>query len=145
MAKMANFDCFSGVAERRGSKLEMLMNYLLHITRYEDWTRAVGEGVYRPDSLREEGFIHCSTRSQIIGVANRAFGSEQGLVLLCIDGDLLEAEVRYEDCYDSGQQFPHIYGPLPVGAVVRVLPFSPGADGRFALPRALATDAAEEM
>jgi uncharacterized protein (DUF952 family) len=42
--------------------------------------------------------------------------------------------VVYEDCYDSGQAFPHIYGPLNVDAVVNVVDFPPGKDGFFSLP-----------
>lgn len=114
------------------------MNLILHITPYKNWVKAVEAGAYRTDSLHREGFIHCSTRNQVIGVANSAFHGEHGLVLLCIDADEVEAEIRYEDCYDTGKKFPHIYGPLNISAVVQVVPFIPDTDGKFALPQALA-------
>lgn len=113
------------------------MKLILHITPYKAWVKAVEKGVYEPESLQREGFIHCSTRKQVIGVANSAFHGEHGLVLLCIDEDEVEAEIRYEDCYETGQDFPHIYGPLDVSAVVQVLPLIPDADGKFSLPEAL--------
>lgn len=113
------------------------MNLILHITTYKAWVNAVEKGTYKPDSLQREGFIHCSTRKQVVGVANSAFHGEHGLVLLCIDSDLVEPKIVYEDCYDTGQKFPHIYGPLDIEAVVQVLPFIPDGDGKFSLPAAL--------
>jgi uncharacterized protein (DUF952 family) len=42
--------------------------------------------------------------------------------------------VRWEVPADSVQLFPHIYGPVPVSAVVAVLPISRHSDGRIAMP-----------
>lgn len=114
------------------------MDLILHITTYKDWVKAMAAGRYEPTSLDREGFIHCSTRSQLIGVANSVFHGEHGLVILCIDADQVQAEIRYEDCYETGIEFPHIYGPLSAEAVVQVLPLTPDSDGKFALPAALA-------
>lgn len=113
------------------------MNLLLHITTYKAWVEAMQSDLYRPESLNREGFIHCSTREQVIGVANSAFHGEHGLVLLCIDADLVQAEIRFEDCYETGKKFPHIYGPLDPDAVLQVLPLLPDTDGKFSLPAAL--------
>lgn len=116
------------------------MNLILHITTYKAWVGAMEAGRYETDSLHREGFIHCSTRSQVIGVANSTFHGEHGLVLLCIDADAVEAEIRYEDCYETGQKFPHIYGPLDTEAVTQVLPLIPDTDGKFTLPKGLARE-----
>lgn len=110
------------------------MNLILHITPKIDWETAVPTGEYRADSLDREGFIHCSTVAQVLLPANALYHGREGLVLLCIDADRVEATVVYEDCYQSGQAFPHIYGPLNVDAVVKVVDFPPGADGSFSLP-----------
>ena len=116
------------------------MSLLVHIARYEDWKKARETGEYRTPSLEQEGFIHCSTPFQVVGVANTMFHGEKGLVLLCLDPARLEAEVRYEDCYQTGQSFPHLYGPLNLDAVVDVLDFRPDSDGKFALPEVLTGD-----
>ncbi len=55
-------------------------------------------------------------------------------MLLVIDPTRLEAELVYEDLYESGIIFPHIYGPLNLDAVVNVLPFPARPDGTFELP-----------
>lgn len=36
--------------------------------------------------------------------------------------------------HDAGVEYPYGYGPIPVGAVVTVFPFSPDEDGNFSLP-----------
>ena len=110
------------------------MPALLHIAHREIWVTAVRNGKYRPVSLVEEGFIHCSLPDQVVPVANAMYRGQQDLVLLVIDPIRVPAEIRFEDCYQSGQEFPHIYGPLPVAAVDQVLAFEPDSDGRFTLP-----------
>lgn len=87
---------------------------------------------YRHASLNTEGFIHCSTPSQLIGVANTFFKGQQGLVLLCIESERLQAELRYEEV--DSQQFPHVYGEINLDAVRQVLDFEPNAVGEFELP-----------
>lgn len=110
---------------------------ILHITTPEAWATAVAHGRYIPDSLQHEGFIHCSTLAQTAGTANKHYAGAAGLQLLCIDPQRLSAPLVYEDSYGSGQEFPHIYGPLNLDAVTRVLPFPPQADGTFILPQSL--------
>ncbi len=108
---------------------------ILHIARREEWEAAHASGDYRADTLMTEGFIHCSTPAQVLGPANEMFRGQAGLLLLVIDPARLAAELVYEDCYETGQAFPHIYGPLNLDAVVRAVPFPPNGDGRFSLPR----------
>jgi uncharacterized protein (DUF952 family) len=107
---------------------------ILHITGRADWENAQALGVYRLDTLASEGFIHCSTLEQVLGPANDLYRGRNDLVLLVIDPGRLTARLVYEDCYETGQPFPHIYGPLNLDAVTRVVPFPPLADGTFELP-----------
>lgn len=110
------------------------MSKLLHIARRENWAAAVRKGDYRPESLVDEGFIHCSLPEQVVSVADAMYRGQPDLVLLVIDPDRVPAEIRFEDCYQSGQEFPHIYGPLPVAAVDQVVAFESDPEGRFSLP-----------
>ena len=107
---------------------------ILHIAQECSWLTAVAGGLYRADSLATEGFIHCSTPEQVLGPANERYHGQEGLVLLCIDREKVAAPIVYEDCYESGQAFPHIYGPLNIEAVTTIIAFPPQEDGRFALP-----------
>ena len=112
---------------------------ILHITPREAWETSVPGGYYKPSSLDSEGFIHCSTVEQTVDTANQFYPNQQGLVLLCIDENKLESKVKFEGPACANDQrtsllFPHIYGPLNVSAVVRVVKFTPNADGKFELP-----------
>jgi uncharacterized protein (DUF952 family) len=111
------------------------MAIIFHITTREAWERAKPEGSYRPEGFATEGFIHCSAREQVVRVADERFRGQRGLVLLCIDEERVAAEIVYENLEGGRELFPHIYGALNVRAVVDVLEFEPGADGRFAFPQ----------
>jgi uncharacterized protein (DUF952 family) len=69
--------------------------------------------------------------------ANERFRGQTDLLLLCIDPTRLVAPLVYEDCYQAGMAFPHIYGPLNTDAVLRVVDFPPQIDGTFLLPPSL--------
>ena len=42
------------------------------------------------------------------------------LLLLHVDETLLDCPVVWEQLGDAPAEFPHLYGPLPLAAVVRV-------------------------
>ena len=103
---------------------------------------AVGRRTYAPDSLRSEGFIHCSTLAQVIDTANRFYRGQRDLVVLYIDESQLTAELKYEAPAmprgeGAGDLFPHLYGKLNVEAVERVVELRCEADGTFRLPDGL--------
>ncbi len=118
------------------------MATILHITTRADWDAAQATGSYRPPSLAHEGFIHCSTQAQVIGSANQFFRGRTDLLLLCIDESRVAATLRYEPPVATGggpdpragERFPHLYGPLALDAVVRVVPLPCDRDGGFTLP-----------
>lgn len=104
---------------------------ILHITTRGQWQRALDAGVYSADSLETEGFIHCSLPEQVVFAANAHYRGETELILLCIDSDRVEPEIRYEG---EIERYPHVYGPLNIDAVVDIVDFPPESDGRFTLP-----------
>jgi uncharacterized protein (DUF952 family) len=113
------------------------MAILLHITTLADWAAGLAAGAYRPASLTAEGFIHCSTYAQAAATANRYFPGRTDLVLLCIEPSRLTAPLRFEPPPGRTEPFPHLYGPLAPSAVIRVVDFPCGPDGRFELPKNL--------
>ena len=101
--------------------------YILHLTERSLWEAARERGAYeistRGRTLQEEGFIHCSTRAQLPKVAAFLYGTYDGpddLVVLVVDPERLDVPLRYEAVEPGGEEFPHVYGPLPAGAVVDV-------------------------
>jgi uncharacterized protein (DUF952 family) len=111
------------------------MSLILHITSRQQWDAAQAKGIYHCDSLETEGFIHCSTPSQVVPVANAFFKGQPDLVLLCIESDRLHSKLQYDPVGDD--QFPHLYGMLNLDAVIQVLDFPPNNDGKFEQPKAL--------
>lgn len=108
---------------------------LFHITTQPQWQQAQALGAYRALSLEAEGFMHCSTATQINWVANTFFAGQTGLVLLWIEGDRLQSPLQYDEVegVPVDRHFPHVYGPLNLDAVVRVEPLQPNTDGSFAI------------
>jgi len=94
---------------------------IFHLAEPSDWEER--SNVYVARSLETEGFIHCSTADQVDGVAARFFAGRTDLMLLTIDSHAVEELLVFEDLYEMGEEFPHIYGPLPVTAIVAAVPF----------------------
>jgi uncharacterized protein (DUF952 family) len=118
------------------------MTLIYHLTTPESWQQAQAIGEYRAESLAHEGFIHASTSTQVIPVANAFYCSVAELILLCIDSDRLVAEVRWEDPAPpalsisilDGEKFPHIYGAINLDAVLRAIALSRNNQSTFILP-----------
>lgn len=102
---------------------------LFHIALASDWSAAQQAGEYRISTLGrtldEVGFVHASYAEQVAGVL-AAFYSDvtEPLLLLAIDPARLGCDVRLEAAAPGGEMFPHIYGPIPVSAVIDVTPVS---------------------
>jgi len=115
---------------------------ILHITTREAWNNAQRQGRYSAPSLMNEGFIHCSTRKQVLPVADKFYKGQAGLILLVINLARLSSDLKWEPPFEGAppagvaakDTFPHIYGPINLDAVVRVIDFVTAPDGRFVLP-----------
>ncbi|MFF0544566.1 DUF952 domain-containing protein [Nocardia thailandica] len=110
---------------------------LVHLLSSTEWERAREAGAHRPESLVTAGFVHLSTPAQVHLPADRLFAGRIDLIVLWLDPDRLGAEVRWEPGVPTdpaSMLFPHLYGPLPLAAVVAAAPYPPGPDGRFATP-----------
>jgi uncharacterized protein (DUF952 family) len=80
-----------------------------------------------------DGYIHLSCGCQLAATLDRHFSGVDGLVLAAVDLSRLGDTVRWEPSR-GGQLFPHIYGLLPVAAVVSVGMLERTADGAVRLP-----------
>ncbi len=100
-----------------------------HLTTVPVWDAAVAAGVYdtstRDRSLAEEGYVHCAEAHQVEAVRSRWFGDVPDLLVLEVDTDLLGSPWRTEQPAGADQAYPHVYGPLDLGAVVGVHALGP--------------------
>ena len=107
---------------------------LVHLCPADDWASAKSSGELRPESLASVGFVHLSTPEQVHLPANRLFQGREDLVLLHIETSRLNSPIRWELGVATDPEsmlFPHLYGALPVGAVINVTSYPPSADGSF--------------
>lgn len=107
---------------------------LVHLCPTEEWLSARTRGELRPESLASTGFVHLSTPEQVHLPANRLYRGRDDLVLLHIDPARLDSPIRWEPGVATDPQsmlFPHLYGALPVAAVINVTSYRPAADGAF--------------
>jgi uncharacterized protein (DUF952 family) len=100
---------------------------LFHFAARSDWAMAQTGDDYRAPSLESEGFIHLATRAQIPGVIRRHLQGRTDLVRLALDAGRLEPHLCYEWSEASGDEYPHVYGPIPMNAVIDVELFDPTA------------------
>lgn len=113
------------------------MNRIFHITTAREAVEARRSATYAPAAFGADGFIHCSYRRQVRDVANRLFVGRSDLVLFEIEPTRLVCPIVEENLESGAELFPHLYGRLPMSAVVQIHPFPCGADGRFDLPLTL--------
>ena len=101
--------------------------WIYHLALADDWQAARVVGEYRISTrgltLAQVGFIHASYAHQIEATHQRFFADAGPLKLLVLDPARLEAlglAVRAETAPGSGELFPHVYGAVPVQAVLQV-------------------------
>jgi len=111
---------------------------IFHIISRSECDAARSAGTYKPASLATEGFVHCSTREQIVETANLFYKGRRDLVLLCIEEKKLVSPLKFEapaaGPTRSSKRFPHIYGLVNLDAVVSIIDFPCAEDGLFTLP-----------
>ena len=131
----ATHDC-EGYEKRKRERM------IFHITSRLAWNQARERGDYRAESLETEGFIHCSTEQQVLPVAQKFYAGQDGLLVLVIEPALLDPELKWEPPsggapppgVPEGDLFPHVYGPINLGAIVKVFDLEEFPDGKFTLP-----------
>ena len=98
------------------------------------WREAERSGVFHgaPVDARD-GFIHFSTAGQVRATAVRHFAGAGDLMLVAVDADALDGALKWETSR-GGDLFPHLYGVLPLAAVVWARPLPLGAEGRHVFP-----------
>jgi uncharacterized protein (DUF952 family) len=106
---------------------------LYRLISVADWNAARRQRVVAyADHDRRDGFMHLSTGAQVLETAERYFSGWTDLLALEIDVDAVAADVKFEAVASRGDAVPHLYGELPVAAVIRARQLSRQEDGTFA-------------
>jgi uncharacterized protein (DUF952 family) len=80
-----------------------------------------------------DGYIHLSREQQLAATLDKHFSGVTELMLVCVDLSQLADTVRWETAR-GGQLFPHIYGSLPMTAVLSIATLERTPDGGVKLP-----------
>jgi uncharacterized protein (DUF952 family) len=110
------------------------------LVRGADWRAAESAGAYTgsADDTRD-GFLHLSTAEQVRESARKHRAGERDLWLVAVDPAALGPALRWEPASGGRRPglFPHLYGPLPVSAVVSAVALPLGEDGRHVFPEGI--------
>jgi uncharacterized protein (DUF952 family) len=115
---------------------------IYHLALADEWdaARSAGEPYRRSTlgvSLEEEGFVHCSFREQVAATAERFYAGRDDVVVLVLDPERLTSPLVVEapvGAEPGAEEFPHVYGPLDLAAVIDVRPAPPGPTGVPTVP-----------
>jgi len=113
------------------------MTVIYHICRREEWEAARKTGRYPGSSQdKADGFIHFSDGAQVKASAAKHRAGQSGLVLLAVDDARLGPALKWE-ASRGGALFPHLYGSLPIEAVLSAQDLPLGRDGLHVFPLGL--------
>ena len=82
------------------------------------WAQFEADGVFHgaPVDLAD-GYIHLSATDQLQGTLDKHFAGQDGLVIAAVNLAYLGETIIWEESR-GGALFPHIYGPLPMDAII---------------------------
>lgn len=92
---------------------------IYHIVTPEVWENYKDENEYEAESLKTEGFIHCSYPHQLEAVLERYYKDQKRVLILRINPHYLTAPLIAEPS-TGGELYPHIYGKINRTAIAEV-------------------------
>jgi len=111
------------------------MRLVFKILASEEWRGTQAAGVFEGSPAdRSDGYIHLSTAAQTPETAAKWFAGREDLTLVAVDAEALGPALVWEPSR-GGALFPHLYGALPLSAVVWSRPLALGPGGRHAFER----------
>jgi uncharacterized protein (DUF952 family) len=101
-----------------------------HLAPAAVWEASPRDGPYRPPSLDDEGFVHCTDgAAEMVATANRHYREDpRAFVVVSLDLDRIGSPWRIED---AAGIYPHISGPIDRAAVIGVVPAPRDRRGAF--------------
>lgn len=107
------------------------MENIYHIATRSEWSNAKQVGEYYPSIPPECPFIHCCFGSQVIEIANFLLNGRHDLILLEINREKVDPDLKIESLDPNTELYPHLYRKLKCEEVIAEHEFQPLADGSF--------------
>jgi uncharacterized protein (DUF952 family) len=110
------------------------MKTIYKISPRQAWDDAAKAGIFTGAPVDiADGYIHFSAAHQVRETAAKYFHGQPDLILAAINADALGEALKWEPSR-GGDLFPHLYGPLPMSAVLSVIALPLGSDGAPVIP-----------
>jgi len=108
---------------------------IFKIATAADWAEAERAGVFHGSAHdKADGFMHFSTGPQLAETLRLYYAGQSGLVLAAVDETTLGAALKWEHAPSRGENFPHLFAPLPLSAVKWTHRITRDAQGTAVLP-----------
>lgn len=105
-------------------------DYLYRLATAAEWRAAQEVGTVPLREIDErDGYVHLSTKAQVIETANLHFSGADGLLALEIPFQAVAANVKFELAPKRAETFPHLYGRLRREHVARALKINETQNG----------------
>ena len=112
----------------------MTQSPIYHLADADVFAAAQAAGAYEGTPAdRADGFIHFSTAETVRESAAKHRAGQPNLLLLAVDPEALGPALKWEAAR-GGVLFPHLYGTLPVSAVMSATPLPLDARGLHVFP-----------
>lgn len=83
-----------------------------------DWAEAERAGRFDGSAHdKSDGFLHFSTGAQLAETLRLYYAGQDDLVLAAVEADALGTALKWEHAPSRGEDFPHLFAPLPLSAV----------------------------
>lgn len=104
---------------------------IYHITNEDRWNKALETGIYTHESLKTEGFIHCSRLDQLHKTLSKHFANENEVIILKIVDRRIKELIKIEQLEGAFEPFHHIYGEFKISAVEDIEIWNKNDDGTW--------------
>ena len=108
---------------------------IFKIATVADWAEAERAGVFHGSAHdKSDRFMHFSTAAQLPETLRLYYAEQDGLVLAAVDEAVLGDAIKWEHAPSRGEDFPHLFAPLPLSVVKWTHRLERDARGVFVLP-----------
>ncbi len=109
------------------------MSLIFKIVPRTEWDAVTDSYAGSPHD-QADGFLHFSTAPQLPDTLRLYYAGKTDLVLVAVDAKAVEGDLKYEYSASRQQDFPHLFAPLPLSAVLWARGIGLDAGGQFILP-----------
>lgn len=108
---------------------------IFKIATAADWAAAERAGRFDGSAHdKADGFIHFSTASQLAETLRLYYAGQDGLLLIAVDDSVMGPALKWEHAPSRGEDFPHLFAPLPLSAVRWTRQIGRDAQGTAVIP-----------